>query len=119
MLLSLEFCVEASDELSGALSVLFEELTELTASTDTNIWSNVSNVTGAAVTPDTHEYVLDILSEFERGSERVMLLNIVELVGDLHFPVPRNDSLLVIVPVNGVDESGRRVCLRTFSIKTN
>ena len=119
MLLSLEFLVEASDELSVALSVLFEELTELTASTDTNIWSKVSNVTGAAVTPDTQEYVLDTPSKFERGSERVMLLNIVELVGDLHFPVPRNDSLLVIVPVNGVDEAGRRVCLSTFSMDSS
>ena len=31
-----------------------------------------------------------------------MLLKRVELVGDLHFPDPRNDNLFVRVPVKGV-----------------
>ena len=54
---------------------------------------------------------------FEFGNANVILLKRVELVGDLHFPVPRNDNLLVSVPVNGVaDDAANLVCLITFSI---
>ena len=49
-----------------------------------------------------------------------MLLKRVELVGDLHFPDPRNDNLFVRVPVKGVAvEDANFVCLITFSIDSS
>ena len=44
----------------------------------------------------------------------------VELVGDLHFPEPRNDNLLVRVPVKGVAvDDASFVCFITFSIESS